>query len=135
MLKIARLLTAVAAAVSMAACGGIASPSSQTSTDFSGVVQPLGQASKEFSVSKTGELEITLQSLSPRPVVGFLAVAVGQPTGGFCAALGAYIVSQAATGQQYAFPQITRGTYCVLVADANGVLTAPAAFTLRLVHP
>jgi hypothetical protein len=135
MFKMARLLTAVAVAVSLAACGGIDSPSNQASQDFTGTVDPLGQASHTFSVSKTGEMQLTLLSLTPRPVVGFIALAIGQPVGAGCAPAAGYVVQQAAVGQQYAFPQISKGTYCVLVADANGVLTASAVYTVRLLHP
>ncbi len=45
MFKMARLLTAVAVAVSLAACGGIDSPSNEVSENFTGTVDPLGQAS------------------------------------------------------------------------------------------
>jgi outer membrane lipoprotein SlyB len=135
MFKMARLLTAVAVAVSLAACGSVDSPSNEVSENFTGTVDPLGQASNTFSVSKTGEMQLTLLSLTPRPVVGFIALAIGQPVGTSCAPAAGYVVQQAAVGQQYAFPQISKGSYCVLVADANGVLTASAVYTLRLLHP
>lgn len=135
MRKIVRLLGAAAMAASLAACSGVASPSSQTPDDFSGTLDPLGQASKNFSVSKTGEMQLTLQSLTPRPVVGFIAVAIGQPVGAVCQPFGGYYVSQAAVGQQYAFPQIQKGTYCMLIADANAILTTQVTFSMRLLHP
>lgn len=135
MVKMVRLLAAVAVVVSLAACSSVATPSSETTETFSGTLDPLGQASQPFSVSKTGELQMTLQSLTPRPVVGFVALAVGVPAGGNCAPLGGYVVSQAAIGQQYAFAQISKGSYCAMVVDANGVLTAQTAYTLRVLHP
>ena len=135
MLKMVRLLTALAFAVSLAACGGVDSPSSQTSTDFSGILAPGDQQFTSFSVAKTGEMQLTLVSLTPRPVIGFLSAAIGQQTGSVCSPIFGYIVSQAAIGQQYAFPQITKGTYCLVIADANVVLTQSAAFSIKLLHP
>lgn len=135
MRNLVRLLTAFAFAATTAACGGVDSPSSQTATDFSGTLAPGDQQSTNFSVSKTGEMQLTLQSLTPRPVLGFLALAVGQPSGSLCSPIFGYIVNQAAVGQTYAFPQITKGTYCLLIADSNLALTQPAAFSVRLLHP
>ena len=122
-------------AFTLAACGSVTSPSQLTPLDFSGTLAPLGQANQQFSVSKTGEMQLTLQSLTPRPVVGFVAVAIGLPAGTDCQPLGGYYLAQAAVGQQYAFPQIQKGTYCLAIADANAALTATASFTLHLLHP
>jgi hypothetical protein len=130
-----RLLFALAVAASLAACGGVDSPSSQTATDFTGTLAPGDQQFMTFSVGKTGEMQLTLQSLTPRPVIGFLAMAVGQPAGSICSPIFGYIVAQAAIGQNYSFPQITKGSYCVLIADSTVALTQPAAFSVRLLHP
>ena len=131
----ARLAAVSCLAFSLAACGSVSSPSQLAAFDFSGTLAPLGQANQQFSVNKTGEMQLTLQSLAPRPVVGFVAVAIGLPSGSDCQPLGGYYLAQAAVGQQYAFPQITKGTYCVVIADANAILTATAFFTLHLLHP
>ena len=121
--------------LSLGACGSVTSPSQLTALDFSGTLDPLGQASQTFSVSKTGEMQVTLQSLSPRPVVGFIAIAIGVPSGSLCSPLAGYYLSQTAIGQQYAFSQITKGSYCLVVADANAALTASASFSVHLLHP
>lgn len=134
MLTMARLIAAVAMAATFAACSGVSSPSTQTQEDFTGTLDPGGQASKAFSVSKTSEMSMTLVSLSPRPVLGFLGLAVGTPVGTSCSPYGAYVVAQAAVGQNYALGQLVKGSYCVLVIDANGILTTPASFTIRIVH-
>ena len=131
----ARLAAVSCLAFSLAACGSVTSPSQLAAFDFSGTLVPLGQANQQFSVNKTGEMQLTLQSLTPRPVVGFVAVAIGLPAGTDCQPLGGYYLPQAAVGQQYAFPQISKGTYCLLIADANAALTATASFTLHLLHP
>jgi len=135
MRKLGCLLCGVALAMSVAACGSVSSPSTQTAEDYTDTVQPAGQVFKTFSVGKTGEMQFTLQSLTPRLVVGFLAVAIGQPTGSVCSPFPAYIVQQTAVGQQYSFPQITKGTYCILVADGSSALTQAATFTLHFTHP
>ena len=72
MLKMARLLAAAVVATSLAACSGVSSPSSQTVDTFTGSVDPIGQSSNNFSVGKTSELSLTLISLTPRPVLGFI---------------------------------------------------------------
>jgi hypothetical protein len=135
MKNLPRLLAAIALALSMTACGGVDSPSSQTPVDFSGTLSPGGRQSTPFSVGKTGEMQLTLQTLNPRPVLGFLELAVGVPSGSDCAEIFGYIVAQAAVGQTYSFPQITKGSYCLLIADSGLVLTQPAAFNVHLLHP
>jgi len=135
MLKLARLVAAVSFALSLAACGGVDSPSNATAEDFSGSLAPAGQVSRTFSVSKTGEMQVTLQSLTPRPVVGFVAIALGTPVGTDCAPALNYIVSQAAVGQQYSMGQIQKGSYCILVADSNAILTTTTAFSIHFLHP
>jgi hypothetical protein len=135
MFKMVRLVVAAAVALSFAACSGVSSPSTDTTENFSGTLDPLGTSFSLFSVSKTGEMSITLLSLTPRPVVGFVALAIGVPSGSSCQPLTGYIVSQAAVGNAYSFSQITKGSYCVLVADPSAILTTSAAWTLRLTHP
>lgn len=130
-----RLAVASCFALSVAACGSVTSPSELTPLDFSGTLTQLGSANQQFSVGKTGEMQLTLQSLTPRPVVGFVALAIGLPAGTDCQALGAYYVAQAAVGQQYSFPQVTKGSYCLMISDANAALTSTATFSLHLLHP
>ena len=135
MVKIFPPLAALILAVSLAACNSVNSPSDETTDDFTDILPPSGQVSKSFSVAKNGEMQMTLQSLTPRPVVGFIALAIGTPQAAGCAPIGGYIVTQAAIGQQYALGQINKGSYCILAADANAVLSTSAAFTVRYTHP
>lgn len=135
MFKFLRLLGALTIATSLAACGSVAAPSNSAAEDFADTLQPGGQMSKNFSVSKTGEMLVTLQSLNPRPVVGFVTLAVGSPVGTGCAPYGSYYVAQAAVGQQYSFPQIVKGSYCLWVADTQGILPQAATFAVRFTHP
>jgi hypothetical protein len=86
-------------------------------------------------VSKTGEMQFTLQSLTPRPLVGFLAVGVGQPAGSDCLPFTNYTYYQVAIGQQYSFSQIDKGGYCIVVSDVNAILNGPTTFAIHFVHP
>ena len=135
MRNVVRVLAVISFALSLAACGGVDSPSSATAEDFSGTLAPLGTANRTFSVSKTGEMQVTLQSLTPRPVVGFVGIAIGTPVGTDCAPALNYIISQAAIGQQYSMGQVQKGTYCILVADSNAILTTSSTFTVHFLHP
>lgn len=135
MLKLVRLLAAIAVAASLAACGGVNSPSTQSTEDFSGTLDPQGQSFKTFTVSKTGEMQLTLQSLTPRPVLGFVSLGIGSPAGTVCQPLLGYLVSQAAVGTPYSFPTIVKGTYCVVIADANVILSSQVSWAVRLSHP
>jgi hypothetical protein len=134
-MKIARLAASVAVAVTLAACGGVSSPSNYTPDDFSGTLTPGGEANRGFEVGGTGELQLELVSLNPAPRVGFLAMGVGRYAGGFCSPLFGYTVNQVAVGRPYALGRITKGSYCITIADANLSLTGPAAFTVRILHP
>ena len=130
-----RTLAAAVAAVTLSGCGGVTSPSNQTSQDYSDTLTPGGQVFQTFSVSKTGEMQMSLQTLSPRPVVGFIGLAVGVPSGSVCSPILGYAISQAAIGQSYSFPTITKGSYCLLVGDFGSVLTGSTTFTVRYSHP
>ncbi|MGC4082271.1 MAG: hypothetical protein QM736_09235 [Vicinamibacterales bacterium] len=135
MLKFVRLLTALAAAASLAACSSLSSPSNQTVEDFSGTLDPAAQTFQTFSVRKTGELQVTLQSLTPRPVLGFLTLAIGSESAGTCTPIAGYIIQPAAIGTQYAFPQVVKGSYCVLLSDSNAILKEQVQWTIHLSHP
>lgn len=135
MRNLARLAMLCLVTCSLAACGSVTSPSQLTALDFTGSIDPLGSSFQSFTVGKTGEMQLTLQSLTPRPVVGFVTVAIGSPVGSACSPYPAYYVTQTAVGQQYAFPQVTKGTYCVIIADNNAILTQSATFSIHLLHP
>lgn len=135
MLKFSGALAALAFVLSLVACSSVNTPSSEITANYSDTLTPLGQVSTNFNTSKNGEMQMTLTSLTPRPVVGFIALAIGTPASGGCSPLIGYVVSQAAVGQQYSFGQINKGSYCLLVADPNGALTTNATFNVQYVHP
>jgi hypothetical protein len=132
----ARLVGALVVAATIAACHGVTSPSSYPDDDFSGTITPGTTQSKNFNVGSTGEIQMTLQTLSPRPVVGFLWIGVGQPAAGSCQPLLGYYTTQAPVGQGLqSFGTIQQGSYCMFVSDGNSILTQPTSFTLQTKHP
>ena len=134
-MKIARALAALLAAATMAACGSISDPSNYTTKDFSGTLQPSGQASEPFTTGRAGEMQIRLTQLSPPPRAGFVSIAVGLLSGNTCLPLQGYIIPSAAINQQYSFPRINPATYCIVVVDTFSVVSEPTAFTIRYLHP
>ncbi len=119
----------------MAACHGVTSPSSYPDDNLTGTIQPGGEANKAFNVGSTGEMTMTLQSLAPAPQVGFLWMGVGQFAGSACSPIAGYYTTQAPLNQQFSFPTITQGSYCMFVSDGSSVLKQPATFTLNTKHP
>lgn len=134
-MKTVRTLAVCLSLIALAACGGVSSPSTYAPDDFSGLLPPGGEINRGFSVGATGEIQVQLTALNPLPRVGFIAMAVGQYAGTLCAPQNNWIVPQAALNQQYALGRIQRGSYCILVADPNQVLTSPSTFTVRMLHP
>jgi hypothetical protein len=129
------LAAALVVALAMAACHGVTEPSSYPDDNFSGTLQPAGVAQKAFNVGSTGEMQMTLQSLTPAPQVGFLWMGVGQFSGSTCAPLTGYYTVQAPINQQFSFSTITPGSYCMFVSDGNSVLKQATNFTLNTKHP
>jgi len=131
----ARLAGALAIAAALAACSGVTTPSSYPDDNFTSTIQPNGEADKAFSVGSTGEMQMTLQSLSPTPQVGFLWMGVGQYAGSTCQPLLGYYTTQAPLNQQFSFSTITKGSYCMFVSDGNSVVKQAATFTVHTKHP
>jgi hypothetical protein len=127
----------LALALLVSACGSTSStttgPSTSTglTTDtFSGTVAVKGSDSKNFNVTLTGVVSVTLTA-APVP----MTMSVGLPGGNGCAPInaGATVLATPGALAQLA-GEVTPGTYCVLVADP-GTLTAAAAYTVTVNHP
>jgi hypothetical protein len=131
----ARLVGTLVVALAMAACGGVTSPSSYPDDNFSGTLQPAGEAQKAFNVGSTGEMQMTLQSLTPTPQVGFVWMGVGQFSNSTCSPLAGYYTTQAPINQQFSFSTIPPGSYCMFVSDGSSVLKQATNFTLNTKHP
>jgi hypothetical protein len=126
----------LALALLVSACGSNSSTTSGPSTTnglttdtFSGTVAVKGSDSKNFSVTVTGVVSVTLTA-APVP----LTLSVGLPGANGCAPLaGATQLATPGALAQVA-GEVTPGTYCVLLADP-GTLTAAAAYTVTVNHP
>ncbi len=66
--------------------------------------------------------------------VGFVVLALGAPANGGCSLL-RYIALQAAVGTPYSSYVDIKGTYCIILADANGILPSQVSWTMRVSHP
>jgi hypothetical protein len=132
------MLIRIAAVVSLAAmlsgCGGVSSPSSNQSQNFTGSVSSGGVGPVHtFTVSKVGEFFVTITQLAPDQNI-FMGVVFGQQVGGGCtqtqANYAAHVNTQALGGQ------IEKGTWCVQVGDIGQVsTTTPTTYTLRVSYP
>jgi hypothetical protein len=131
----ARIIGTLIVAAAMTACHGVTEPSSYPDDNFSGTIQPGGETDRAFNVGSTGEMTMTLQSLTPTPQVGFLWMGVGQYAGSSCSPLTGYYTTQAPLNQVFSFSTITKGSYCMFVSDGSTVLKQAATFTVNTKHP
>ena len=107
-------------------------PSVVTDT-FSGTVALKSSDNHTFSVSQTGEVDVTLTSAGP-PSTVVMGVGIGTPEGSGCSLLaGATAAVVAGTGVAVA-GEVTAGTLCVSVYDV-GNETAPISYTVTVAHP
>ena len=117
----------------LGACGGISSPSSNTTEQFSGTLQLGGTISHVFSVQKPGEFEMRFTALAPtaNAVVG---VAFGQVLSSACEILPGYQNNFAQLNRSALAGPISKGTYCAVVFD-SGLLTQAVTYTLAVSRP
>ena len=101
---------------------------------FVGTLQPSGDAFYSFSMSKSGDVALTLISMTGPsvPSDALFPLGIGQPVGTGCTAS----VDAAASPGPAAQYKVTKtaGVYCVRVAD-NARLGAAANFVLNITHP
>jgi hypothetical protein len=128
---------ALAAAVTAAACGGVSSPSQNQIQNFSGTVAPgignLGSQVHSFNVSKSGEIIVTVTSISPSlPSSTFVGVIFGQPSGSACGVI--QLNQFALVGASAVSGPIQPGNYCVQMVDV-GTFTTTETYNLKVSHP
>jgi hypothetical protein len=136
-----RIAAVVCLAAMLSGCGGVSSPSQNTSQDFTGTVTS-GQSTSAtpgvgpvhtFSVGNVGEFSATFTAIAPDQNI-YLGVLYGQPANGVCNYIqtnnAAHLNAQALGGQ------IQKGSFCVQVFDVGYVsTTTPTTYTLRVSHP
>ncbi len=101
---------------------------------FTGTLQPSGTASYSFSMSRAGNIALTLISMSGPSVPddALFPVGIATPAGSGCPALTDAAIRPGAAPQHTVSK--SSGVYCVQISD-NARLGAPATFVLNIVHP
>jgi hypothetical protein len=120
----------IVAALAAAACG-VSDPSTNTIETFTGSVAVGNQGpNHEFRAERTGEILLTVTSLTP--AVQAVGVAIGQPVSGICSVIYANPVGQL---NQVAvnYPN-SSGRFCAYVYD-SGLMTETVNYTLRVSRP
>jgi hypothetical protein len=128
-----RLLTAVLLAFVLLAgpsCGGVVGPSQNTIDQFSGFIDPLGDAQHDFSVSRNGEFSVRFLGFEPAGAI--LQVIFAQFVGGACQqVIGASFGGQNTTVLTGA---ISPGQYCIVVFD-EGLIAQRVTYSVQVSHP
>ena len=133
-------VVAVAAALTMSCGGGPTNPSSNQVENFNGVITPvslggtgLGQIAN-FTVSNTGELTITVPTITPVPT-NYMGLYLGNTNSdGSCS--GSIVNQFVVTGQAaYTNGNILKGSYCLTLVDELNILTVATNYTIKVSHP
>ena len=101
---------------------------------FSGTLQPRTSRFYSYTLTTAGSVSALLASAERNgvPAASTLEIGIGSPAGTGCA------VTMSANVSASLIPQLrydaAAGTYCVRIADTEG-LSAPTAFTIRVIHP
>jgi hypothetical protein len=125
--------------VAVAGCGDEpTTPSPQpgipVTETFMGTLQPSGVASYAFSMSRAGNVALTLLSVTGPSVPddALFPVGIATPAGSGCPALTDAAIRPGAAPQHTVAKQA--GVYCVQISD-SARLGAPATFVLNITHP
>lgn len=119
----------VAALVSAGCSGGLAAPSQFVTETFSGTIGVGGSQTHAFTVTRNGELNITVRSAVPNVTFG---LTLGQAAGGQCAVGGGGTL--VAQNSQYN-GSLTPGSYCVIVYDVGALQgNVTLQYTLAVTH-
>ncbi len=126
-----------------AACSNSGNSSTTTPTAtgpsteiFAGTLPIQGSGFFSFTVGTTGQVSITLASLTtikPGPALSsVMGLGVGSPLGTDCSMTNSVTTAPALAAQLV--NSLTPAIYCTRIYDL-GNLTAPVNFTIRIVHP
>ena len=101
---------------------------------FIGTLQPSGEATYAFAMSRAGTVSLTLTQMSGPsiPAGASFPIGIGIPVGQGCTA-GVDAAAAPGGSPQYSTTK-DLGVYCVRIAD-NAQLGAPATFALNITHP
>lgn len=124
-------------ALSLAACGGVTDPSQNTQQTFPPQTINPGSGnfnSVSFSVAKSGELSITVTSMTPViPTSTYFEVGFGNTVSGSCQPLQINQFATVGNAAISGYP-VTPGAYCAFLIDV-GLFTVPETYTLVISHP
>jgi hypothetical protein len=98
---------------------------------FSNQILPGGSASREMTLTASGQIAVTLTRTTPDGTA--LGLGIGIPRSNSQCALSSAVTTTAGSTPQVSMPA-DGGTYCVKVFD-TGTLTAPVTFTVSISHP
>jgi hypothetical protein len=131
--KLLRTAVLCGITVTSYACRGISSPSTNQNKEFPGTLRVGGTSTHEFQVSKNGEYEVRIISLSPVQTA-IIGVGFGQLVGGGCALSNA---NPSATLNRLALAGVIfPGTWCVQVFDSVlNPLVQDLTYTVRVSYP
>jgi len=105
----------------------------RTTETFTGTVQTAGSDSHDFTVSQTGQVDVTLTAAGP-PSTIVMGLGVGLPAGSTCAPFAGASTSAQAGATAQLSGTISPGVLCVEIRDI-GNQTAPVAYTITITHP
>lgn len=127
----------VAVLVTVAACGNDDSPTgpspitSPVTESFTSFLSFRGASSRNFVVSRSGTIRVTLTSVGPPSVP--IGVGLGVPGGTIPCALSVALTTEADATPHISAPA-DPGNYCVQVYDVGNVVDS-IAFSVTIEHP
>jgi hypothetical protein len=130
-----RIATICCLAMLAAACedAAITSPSATPAdvNSFSSVINPGSAASREFTLTSSGNVAVTLTTTLPSGVA--LGLGIGIPRSNGSCALSAGVQATAGSAAQFSMTA-EAATYCAKVYDP-GTVTEPTTFTIVISRP
>jgi hypothetical protein len=130
--RVHKQLVAVLMIGSLAACGGVTSPSQNKTETISGTIQRGSSITSSYNVAKAGEFTVTVTNLTP-PVPTNMVFLIAVYQGGCGVSLVGYNPT-AVIGTAVSGSVLVPGTYCVQIGDI-GAFTADETVTGTFSHP
>ena len=109
------------------------SSTTRTTDTFTGTVPVGGHDFHSFTVSASGQIDVTLTAATP-PSTVVMGLSIGTPGDGVCPAVAGGSVKTAAGATAQLSGIGSPGTLCVDVKDAGGQ-TATVSYTVTVLHP